>query len=82
MEGGDWMEMGLTIDAMEGHGSDAEETPPAEKNDGTNNPAKAHSDMIKQTSADKKIGRQLSRKANQPVEVTGKIEIVTTSQSG
>jgi acyl-CoA hydrolase len=29
--------------------------------------------MIKQTSLDMKIGRQLSRKANQPVEVTAKI---------
>jgi hypothetical protein len=76
MEDTDWMEMGLVTDTMEWHGNNVEETPLVEKNDGLNNLAKEHSNMIKRTSVDKKIGRQLSRKVNQPVGVTEKIEIV------
>jgi hypothetical protein len=76
MEDADWMEMGLVTDTMEWHGSDIEETPLAEKNDEMNTLVKEHSNMIKQTSVDVKIGRQLSRKVNQPVEVTEKTKIV------
>jgi hypothetical protein len=51
MEGANWLELGLTTDAMVRHGSAAEETPPAEKNGGTNNTAIADKN---EKAADKK----------------------------